>query len=289
MSSTEITKRARGEFDPQQVELIRRTIAKDCNDGELALFLETCARHDLDPIIKQIWTIRINGTMQPVVSRDGLLSIANRYTGPKWNGLNGEFLGCASNVIHEHDEFSFSYRTRDDGTQEVAIDHSPRDKEGKPSHGGKDGELRGPIVAAWARVRRRGHDDVFYLAYRDEYDKKQAVWKSHPHAMMVKTPETMALRKAFSVSGVVGETELPSSQPSNLTEPTTVRVEPAVIEWPGDERLTAELRAAFMALGYTEAKVRLAVNGRSEEELRALLADLNREADAPIAEAEVVE
>jgi hypothetical protein len=72
MSGTEITKRARGDFDPQQVELIRRTIAKDCNDGELALFLETCARHDLDPIIKQIWTIKINGTMQPVVSRDGL-------------------------------------------------------------------------------------------------------------------------------------------------------------------------------------------------------------------------
>lgn len=282
----EITKRARGDFDPAQVELIRKTVAAGCNDGELALFLETCARHELDPIIKQIWTIKINGRMQPVVSRDGLLAIANRFTGPTWDGVNGEFLGCASNVLHEHDEFSFSYRSRDDGTQEVVIDHSPRDADGKPTHGGKDGELRGPIVAAWARVRRRGHDDVFFLAYRDEYDKKQNVWKSHPHAMMVKVPETMALRKAFSVSGVVGEGELPESPP----KATATAGEPveATIEWPADTELTEGLQKAFRALGYTEAKVRLSVNGRSEEDLRALLANLHREADEVVADAEVV-
>lgn len=282
----EITKRARGDFDPAQVELIRKTVASGCNDGELALFLETCARHDLDPIIKQIWTIKINGRMQPVVSRDGLLAIANRYTGAQWDNVNGEFLGCASNVLHEHDEFSFSYRTREDGTQEVMIEHSPRDADGKPTHGGKDGELRGPIVAAWARVRRRGHDDVFFLAYRDEYDKKQNVWKSHPHAMMVKVPETMALRKAFSVSGVVGEGELP--EPAGNVSATAGEPVEAKIEWPKDEQLAEGLRDAFRALGYTEAKVRLSVNGRSEDELRLLLADLNREADEVVADAEVV-
>lgn len=284
--STEITQRARGEFDPAQVELIRRTIAKDCNDGELALFLETCARHDLDPIIKQIWTIKINGTMQPVVSRDGLLSIANRYTGSKWSNINGEFLGCSSDVIHEYDHFDKSYRNREDGTQEVAIEHSPRNVEGKPTHGGMDGELRGSIVGAWARVRRRGHDDVFYLAYRQEYDKKQAVWKSHPHAMMVKVPETMALRKAFSVSGVVGETELTQGEGANISSATPASV-PAVIEWPDDASLAEGLREAFSALGYTEAKIRLAVNGQSEEALREVLVGLNREADN-IADAEVV-
>lgn len=288
MSSVEITKRARGDFDPAQVELIRKTVAKGCNDGELALFLETCARHELDPIIKQIWTIKINGSMQPVVSRDGLLAIANRCTGSRWDGVNGEFLGCASNVLHEYDEFSFNYRNRDDGTQEVVIDHSPRDKDGKPTHGGKDGELRGPIVAAWARVRRRGHDDVFYLAYRDEYDKKQAVWKSHPHAMMVKVPEAMALRKAFSVSGVVGEGELPE-EPQKVTATAGTPVEAPQIEWPDDAELTEALTSAFRALGYTEAKVRLAVNGQSEDDLRELLASLNREADAVVADAEVVE
>ena len=282
----EITKRARGDFDPAQVELIRKTVAAGCNDGELALFLETCARHELDPIIKQIWTIKINGKMQPVVSRDGLLAIANRFTGPQWDNVNGEFLGCASNVLHEHDEFSFSYRNREDGTQEVMIEHSPRDKDGKPTHGGKDGELRGPIVAAWARVRRRGHDDVFFLAYRDEYDKKQNVWKSHPHAMMVKVPETMALRKAFSVSGVVGEGELPEGQ-RNATATAGEPVE-ASIEWPKDEELTKGLQEAFRALGYTQAKARLSINGRTDEELRALLADLNREADEVVADAEVV-
>lgn len=287
MSSMEITKRARGEFDPQQVELIRRTVAKDCNDAELAMFLETCARHELDPIIKQIWTIKIKGVMQPVVSRDGLLAIANRYTGPTWNGVNGEFLGCASNVLHEYDEFSFSYRNREDGTQEVVIEHSPRDKDGKGTHGGRDGELRGPIVAAWARVRRRGHDDVFYLAYRKEYDRGSNVWASHPHAMMVKTPEAMALRKAFSVSGVIGESEMTPAGPTTVTS-TSAESVPTAIEWPADQQLADGLRAAFASLGYTEAKVRLAVMGKSDDELRQLLAELNREADEEIADAEVV-
>ena len=286
MSTTDITKRARGEFDAGQVELIRNTVAKGCNNAELAMFLEVCARNNLDPLTKQIWTMKIKGVMQPVISRDGLLAIANRYTGKDWDGVNGEFLGCSSNVIHDHDLFSFEYEDRDDETIKVKVTHSPRDADGNPTHGGKDGEGRGPIVGAWARVKRRGHDDTFYLAYRKEHDKGENVWKSHPHAMMQKVPEAMTLRKAFSVSGVLGEHEM--TERGTVTS-TATESAPAVIQWPSDPQLSDELQSAFRALEYTDAKIRLAVNGKPEDELRALLADLNREADEVIPDAEVVE
>src|SRR2546423_973598 len=101
----------RTQFAPEQVDLIRATVAKDCNPAELALFLETCVRHELDPFIKEVWAIKIRQTVQTVVSRDGLLKIANRFTGSSWAREPGEFLGCQSNVVHEHDHFDFRVET----------------------------------------------------------------------------------------------------------------------------------------------------------------------------------
>ena len=107
-----ITQPARREFDDAQLALIRDTVAKDCNVAELHLFLETCARHQLDPIIRQIWTIKYKGVMTPVVARDGLLAIANRHT--KKNGYEGEgtFLGCQSDCVREHDFFDKTHTER---------------------------------------------------------------------------------------------------------------------------------------------------------------------------------
>jgi phage recombination protein Bet len=293
---TSITKRARADFDEGQMALIRDTVAKDCNQAELALFLETCARHQLDPIIKQIWTIKIQGVMQPVVSRDGLLSIANRHT-PK-NGYhgNGEFLGCQSAVVREFDFFDFDQTERADGTMRFAVTHKPRNEKGEPTHGGADGSLRGKIVGSWATVRRLGHDDAFFFAYWDQYGAKKAggqrdsPWKTHPDAMMVKCAEGMALRKAFSVSGVIGEGEaerVPQSLTSGAEESSDT------INWPEDEELAEQLRAGFKILGWRRAKVRLMVNSceGDREAFVELLARVQSQVDeeSAITDADVVD
>lgn len=283
-----ITLQRRNQFDEQQVNLIRATVAADCNDGELALFLETCARHELDPFIKEVWAIRWkSGTpTQTVVSKDGFLKIANRCTGPDWAMVPGEFLGVTAGVVHEHDLYDVDRAEREDGSTKVNITHKPRDCEGKPVFGtGEDG--RGKIVGAWAICRRRGHDDYHFEATWDEYNKvsnTHSAWKTHPHAMMKKVAEAVVLRASFPIAGVIGEGELERSERAPLTA-VEGSTESADINWPVDEALADTLKESFRALGYRRAKVRSLVNAcESAEDFGALLGRLHAEADQAAAE-----
>lgn len=292
-----VTRRMRGDFDKGQVDLIRATVAKELtNPGELAMFLEVCARHDFDPFVKEIWGYKLKGRVVIQASRDGLLANANRHTPEgkyKVKG-NGQFLGIMADAVHEHDFFAKSIRVREDGTEQVVIDHQYLNEDGKPTHGGEDGALRGRMVGSWARVRKEGHDDTYFFAYRKEYDKGENVWKSHPHAMMVKVAESVTLRKAFSVSGVVGEGELPRPV-QNLSEGSSETT--GDIVWPEDEYLADGLRQRFEVLRYRRAKIRMLVNAcSSDEEFSALLLRLDKEMDdagvtleGEITDAEVVD
>jgi phage recombination protein Bet len=54
---------------------------------------------------------------------------------------------------------------------------------------------------AEATVWRKGCAHPFvYRAYRSEYDTQRNTWKTHPKAMLIKTAEVIALRRAFDVA-----------------------------------------------------------------------------------------
>lgn len=255
-AGTSIGKRARGKFDPGQMELIRATVASDCNEAELGMFLELCARYELDPFARQIWAVKMKGRLTIIVARDGLLAIADR---------SGEFIGMEGDVVRENDDF-----------RKVSGNAMP-----EHSYGAKD---RGTIVGAWATVFREGRKPTYFFAPFEEYMPSgrnltdYSPWKYQTSAMILKCAEAMALRKGFTISGLVAEEEMGNQR---LVNGAAAEVEDEVeTEWGDDASLASWLEALFAAVNaerpgaWMPAKIRMTLRGKSHEEREVIASQL---------------
>lgn len=167
-------------FTPEQVETITKTVAKGATRDELSMFLHLSQQYGLDPFAKDIWFIKM-GSQQPVImtSRDGYLKIANRD--PDYDGLD-------SDVVYAKDAFKKT---------SAGVEHTY-------SLGD-----RGPIVGAYALVYRKSRSrPVYTFAPMKDYCKSNGTWRQYPHAMILKVAEAMALKRAFSISGLVTREEI---------------------------------------------------------------------------------
>jgi len=60
------------DFNAAQVDLIKKTVAKNCTNDELALFLYTCKRTGLDPLIRQIYAVKRGGASNQMSIQTGI-------------------------------------------------------------------------------------------------------------------------------------------------------------------------------------------------------------------------
>ena len=231
----EITKPVRYKWDEAQIGALRKTKAKECTPEEFVVFLEVAARYDLDPFAGQIYAAKIGGQTSVIVSRDGLLSFAHRQQ---------DFEGMVGDVVRENDEFRVTF---DNGVRQVhhvwgttpslvaPLEQGTHPDASPPPR--QSDHPRGEIIGAWAEVHRKGMRPTFYYAERSEYDSKKSTWASKPSAMILKVAESMALRKSFSISGVVGEDEVAKERASLSSLPE----EP---DWGNDPDMAVALKQA---------------------------------------------
>lgn len=174
------------DFNKRELEAIRKTVAKDATEDEFVMFMHLCKSYGLDPFLKEIWCYkRVKKgqnpkTVQPIImtSRDGYLKIADR---------NPNYDGIVSDVVRKGDKYS---RTID------GVDHSY-------------GAERGDIIGAYALVYRNDRKYPAYVfAPFKEYCGFTQVWNKYPSAMILKVAESMALKRSFSISGLVTKEEM---------------------------------------------------------------------------------
>lgn len=176
----------------EQLDLLKRTIAKGTTDDEFGLFVQTSKRLGLDPFARQIFAVKRGNQLSIQVSIDGFRLVAARtgqmdgQDGPYWCGDDGEW----------HDVWLSNQ----------------------------------PPKAAKVIVYRKGASRGFTgIARFSSYAQQSPTWTKMPDLMIAKCAECLALRKAFpaELGGVYAPEEM---QQAHADAPREDAIDAEVIE-----------------------------------------------------------
>lgn len=170
---------------PQQIQLVKDTVARGCTDDELRLLLYMAQRYGLDPLRHEIWCIKMKQGEPALImtGRDGFLKIAMRDPG---------YAGLQAFVVKAGDLFEIDAMS------------------GEVTHkfAASAARSKAPILGAWARAWHKERPPMVSFVEFDEYRRETPTWRSNPSAMIQKVAEVFVLRRQFNVSGLVAHEEI---------------------------------------------------------------------------------
>jgi phage recombination protein Bet len=177
------------QFDNQQLEIIRKTVAIGLKPEQFLLFIEVCKHYRLNPMARQIYAYDNKGRMVVQTSIDGFRLMAERtglyggQIGPEWCGLDGVW-------------------------KDVWLEKEP------------------PAAARVGIIRRDFDKPIWGVARYTSYAGTTPIWSKAPDVMLAKCSESLAFRKAFpaEMSGIYTHEEMDQAQ-NEVMPATTVTME----------------------------------------------------------------
>lgn len=161
--------------DKEMIQTLKDTVAKNATDSEFRMFIEVCKSTGLNPFLKEIWCA--------VPMKNGQ---RNPY---------GQVLIMAAR----------------DGYLRVANENPMFD--GIETRVERDEKTKTPIKAVCTVWRKdRAHPTIaeayFSEYYKPSFSDKPGIWDIYKSAMIGKVAEVLALKRSFSINGVVTEEEI---------------------------------------------------------------------------------
>lgn len=198
---------------PQQIALVKHTIARDCNDSEFDLFMEAAKSYGLDPFRKQIIPLVFSKDnpdkrrMSIVVARDGLRVIAQRC---------GNYRPASEPAQIDSDP-GLKSPTNPLGIVRAVVRLWQQDNRGEwfPVMGEAYWDEFAPVAEEWAWNDEKGKR----LPTGKKTLDPSGNWARMPRVMITKCAEAQALRAGWpdQFGGVYAEEELDRAKVIDMT------------------------------------------------------------------------
>jgi recombination protein RecT len=208
-----VSQTALANFNPEDIQTIRETIAKDCNESQFKLFMAIAQNANANPILNEIFPSVFGGKLTVQFGIDFYVRKAKEAEG---------FLGYDVQLVHENDEIKMHQERDEDGRYYIVIDdHS-------------FGFPRGKVIAGYAIAYKEGFKPFSVIMEVDEVEHykrsnigmQKTMWTNNFNDMFKKHMVRRALKAASGLNFDDGQVEnqddsgIPEYQPQTRRDIT---------------------------------------------------------------------